>query len=88
MDSLTLPACPIRHPAAAALVRVAIALTSVARMLRSTARHLDASLAARAKAADDSLALLAMSERELRDIGIDPVRLGTMPDRWTRDGAV
>ena len=46
-------------------------------------RTLDAWLAARAKARDDSLALEAMSERELRDIGIDPGRVRSA--EWSRD---
>ncbi|MFO1311138.1 MAG: hypothetical protein U1F41_03635 [Burkholderiales bacterium] len=48
-----------------------------------TSRTLDAWLASRAKARDDSLALESMSERELRDIGIDPGRI--RPAEWTRD---
>ena len=78
----------VRHPAARALRHAAQALTAVASALLASSERLEAWLRARAKSDDDSLALGAMSERELRDIGIDPVRLGTMPDRWTRDGAV
>lgn len=88
METFTLPTCPVRHPAAAALVHLAGSLSAAAGVLRSSARRLDAYFGARAKAQDDSLALIAMSERELRDIGIDPVRLGTLPDRWTRDWSV
>ncbi len=88
MHTLTLPAAPARYRTAAALLRLAVLLAGLARRLRSAARLLDAWLAARAKAEDDNRALVAMSERELRDIGIDPVRLGTMPDRWTRDWSV
>ena len=88
METLTLPAAPARHRAAAALLHLAVSLASIAHMLRSAAWRLDAWLAARTKAEHDSRALVAMSERELRDIGIDPVRLGTMPDRWTRDWSV
>lgn len=48
-----------------------------------TSRTLDAWLARRAKSRDDSAALDAMSERELRDIGLDPAR--ARPAEWTRD---
>ncbi len=51
-------------------------------LIRSS-RTLDAWLAARAKARDDSFVLEAMSERELRDIGIDPGRVRAA--EWTRD---
>ena len=63
-----------RHSAAAFVIRAADALYACA-------QRLDAWLAARAKSADDNIALLAMNERELRDIGIDPARVhgGTLP---------
>lgn len=51
--------------------------------LARSAQRMDAWLVARAKARDDSLLLDAMSERELRDIGIDPARVHPAP--WTRD---
>ena len=51
--------------------------------LQVAARKMDAWLAARAKAREDGLALEAMSDRELRDIGIDPARVHPMP--MTRD---
>ena len=53
--------------------------------LLRTARRLDAWLAARAKARDDARCLQAMSDRELRDIGIDPARVHGAPRSrdWT-----
>ncbi len=57
-----------RHAPAAALALAGDALHGVA-------RRLDAWLAARARSIEDSRALAAMSERELRDIGLDPARV-------------
>jgi uncharacterized protein YjiS (DUF1127 family) len=54
--------------------------------LQRSARRMDAWLAARGKAREDSGSLDAMSDRELRDIGIDPAR--THPAPWTRDWTV
>ena len=51
--------------------KLAAAMVACAAALRSGARRLDAWTLAREKAAADRDALLAMSERELRDIGID-----------------
>jgi uncharacterized protein YjiS (DUF1127 family) len=51
--------------------------------LQRAARRMDAWLGARAKSRADALALEAMTDRELRDIGIDPARVHPMP--WTRD---
>jgi len=47
------------------------------------ARALDRWLAARDKARDDAYALEAMSDRELRDIGLDPGRINNA--QWPRD---
>jgi hypothetical protein len=46
---------------------------------------LDAWLAARAKSIADSEALAAMSERELRDIGLDPARIHGAAHGYPRD---
>jgi uncharacterized protein YjiS (DUF1127 family) len=51
--------------------------------LRRSARRMDAWLAARERARQDSQSLEAMTDRELRDIGIDPARVHSPP--WTRD---
>lgn len=51
--------------------------------LRRAARRIDAWLGARAKARDDALALEGMTDRELRDIGIDPARIH--PVSWNKD---
>jgi uncharacterized protein YjiS (DUF1127 family) len=51
--------------------------------LTRSAQRMDDWLAARAKARDDLLTLEAMSDRELRDIGIDPGRVHSAPR--TRD---
>jgi uncharacterized protein YjiS (DUF1127 family) len=51
--------------------------------LQLAARALDIWLAARAKSRDDALALESMSDRELRDIGLDPGRINNA--RWERD---
>jgi len=60
-----------RHAAATFLWKAAAILRAGADALHGNAQRLDAWLAARAKASDDRDALCAMSERELRDIGID-----------------
>ena len=53
--------------------------------LQRCARRADAWMAARAKAREDALALEAMSDRELLDIGIDPARVHHVPPQrdWT-----
>lgn len=51
--------------------------------LQHSARRMDAWLAARAKSREDSQSLDAMSDRELRDIGIDPARVHPAP--WVTD---
>jgi uncharacterized protein YjiS (DUF1127 family) len=48
--------------------------------------RLHAWLDARKRAADDGAALATMSERELRDIGIDRASIDAVASgRWTRD---
>ena len=54
--------------------------------LQHYARRMDAWLAARAKSREDSQALDAMNDRELRDIGIDPGRIHPAP--WVRDWTI
>ena len=55
-------------------------------LLQRTARRLDAWLAARSKAREDAQSLEAMTDRELRDIGIDPARIHPAP--WAKDWTV
>jgi uncharacterized protein YjiS (DUF1127 family) len=57
-----------RHAPAAAIVLAADALYRAA-------QRIDEWLAARAQSAADSAALAAMSEGELRDIGLHPARI-------------
>jgi uncharacterized protein YjiS (DUF1127 family) len=54
--------------------------------LHLSARALDSWLGARAKARDDAQTLEAMSDRELRDIGLDPGRINNA--QWPRDWRV
>jgi uncharacterized protein YjiS (DUF1127 family) len=54
--------------------------------LHWAARALDTWLGARAKSREDALALELMSDRELRDIGLDPGRINNA--RWERDWRV
>jgi uncharacterized protein YjiS (DUF1127 family) len=74
---------------AAWMSKVASGLVACAAAVRRNAQRLNAWTLARDKAADDHYALLAMSERELRDIGIDAsqIRAVTKGD-WVRDWAV
>jgi uncharacterized protein YjiS (DUF1127 family) len=56
--------------------------------LRPLARRVDAWLALRKRAADDLDALAAMSERELRDIGVSRASIHAIAaDAWTREVA-
>lgn len=89
-DAGAASATPLQHPhpLASAVLRIARVLAAFAGFLGRTGERLDAWLRARAKARDDSVALLAMSERELKDIGIDPARIGVGPDTWRRDWTV
>jgi uncharacterized protein YjiS (DUF1127 family) len=78
-----------RHAAAGWVWKLAQVMHAVAASLRNLALHLDAWLLARHQAAADDQALEAMSERELRDIGIDPARVhGSAQRAWARDWAV
>lgn len=88
MDALVSRARPVRHPVAAGVSSLARGLAAFARVLGRAAERLDAWFAARAKARADGIALLAMSERELKDIGIDPGRIGAGPETWRRDWSV
>jgi len=74
----------IRHPQAAALHGFAVVLRVGARKVSVAARKLDAWLEARRLAADARRDLSEMSDRELRDIGLDrgdlaAVALGRSP---------
>lgn len=85
MLAIGVRSAPARHPAAAGVMAVARALTACAHTLRDAGEHLDAWLAARNKARRDSTLLEGMSERELRDIGLDAARLGVRADSWRGD---
>src|SRR5947208_16312682 len=61
----------IRHPEAAVLQGFAVLLLAGACKVSLAAQKLDAWLEARRLAADARRALSAMSDRELRDIGLD-----------------
>ena len=75
-----------RHAAATLIWKTADTLHAGAEALHAYAQRLDAWLAERAKSADDRSALQAMSERELRDIGVDPARVRG-PEHCLRDWA-
>lgn len=78
-----------RHTTAAWMWKVGAALHAGSGWLRAGAKRLDAWLAARDRAASDADALCAMSERELRDIGLGPTRIGRAPaEGWARDWSV
>ena len=76
-----------RHAPATFIWKAAEALRAGADALHRSAQRLDAWLAARAKSSDDRDALRAMSERELRDIGLDPARVHGPAEPWLRDWA-
>jgi len=61
----------IRHPEAAILYGLGTVLVAGARGVRRAAHRLDAWLEARRHSADARAALSEMSDRELRDIGLD-----------------
>jgi uncharacterized protein YjiS (DUF1127 family) len=61
----------IRHPEAAVLNELAVFLSKTARELATDAHNLDAWLEARRLAANARRDLTEMSDRELRDIGLD-----------------
>lgn len=88
MTAFTVPRAAIRHPMAAGVLHLAQWLAGAAVALGRIGLQLDGWFAAQAKARDDSTALQAMSERELRDIGLDPARVGLQPAAWNRDWPV
>jgi len=85
MTAFALRPVATRHPLAAVVLRLAQWLGRSALALRRARMQLDTWFAARAKARVDSTTLQGMSERELRDIGLDPARLGLQSVPWTRD---
>jgi uncharacterized protein YjiS (DUF1127 family) len=68
----------IRHPEAAVLHSFALLLRAGAHRVSAAALELDAWLEARRLAADAWRDLSEMSERELRDIGLDRADLGAV----------
>jgi uncharacterized protein YjiS (DUF1127 family) len=72
--------------AAAPLPRSPAALAAALCALRTFVQRADAWLAARKRAREDRRTLAAMSDRELRDIGIDRGSVAAVADgAWTRD---
>ena len=67
----------IRHPEAAVLHGFAVLLRAGARKVSLAAQKLDAWLEARRLAADARRDLSEMSDRELRDIGLDRGDIGS-----------
>jgi len=68
----------IRHPEAAVLHGVAVLLGAGARRVSVAAQELDAWLEARRLAAAAQRDLSEMSDRELRDIGLDRADVGNV----------
>ena len=69
-----------------ALARIAHALIALADATKNRWRALDARIAARQRAGRDHCDLAAMSERELKDIGIDRASIASVASRdWTRE---
>ena len=68
----------IRHPEAALLHELAVLLRTSARKVSAAAHDLDAWLEKRRLAAAAQRDLAEMSERELRDIGLDRADIGTV----------
>jgi len=68
----------IRHPEAAALRGFAVLLHGLARKVSLAAQRLDAWLETRRLAADARRDLSEMSDRELRDIGLDRSDIATI----------
>jgi uncharacterized protein YjiS (DUF1127 family) len=64
-----------QHLAAATLFRIGSLLHAGARVLRKAAESLDRFIAARRKSIEDRRALVEMSARELRDIGVCDAQL-------------
>lgn len=61
---------------------VAAALEAVARVLEAAALRLDAWREARRRAVQARIDLAAMSERELRDIGLDRGQVDAVAEGW------
>jgi uncharacterized protein YjiS (DUF1127 family) len=72
------------HPAVAWMASLGRTLQSGATGVRAAAMRLDAWLATRARRTDDLAALDAMSDRELRDIGLPARGTALVPD-WSRE---
>lgn len=72
------------HPAAAWTASFTQALLSSAAAVRSAVMRFDTWVAMHARRADDRAALDAMSDRELRDIGL-PARGVELVSHWTRE---
>ena len=72
------------HPPAAWMAYLGQSLQSGVTGVRSAATRLEAWLAHRARRAEDLAALDAMSDRELRDIGLPARGTAPLPD-WSRE---
>jgi uncharacterized protein YjiS (DUF1127 family) len=68
----------IRHPEAAVLHEFAVLLSKTARAIGTAAHNLDAGLEGRRLAAAARRDLAEMSDRELRDIGLDRADIRTV----------
>ena len=73
----------IRHPEAAVLHELAVLLAKTARRIGTAAQDLDAWLEARRLAAAARRDLAEMSERELRDIGLDRADIRAVASGWS-----
>ncbi len=62
---------------------LAAALAAAAHALGAVAARVDARLEARRRAAQDRLDLARMSNRELRDIGLDRGQIDAVADGWS-----
>jgi len=76
----------VRHPSAVLLAAIGSGLQAAARVVHGVASRLDRWLIGRQRAAADRTALAAMSERELRDIGIGHASIDAVARlEWVRD---
>ena len=73
----------IRHPEAAVLHELAVLLAKTAPRIGTAAQDLDAWLEARRLAAAARRDLAEMSERELRDIGLDRADIRSVASGWS-----
>ena len=73
----------IHHPEAAVLHELAVLLAKTARRIGTAAQDLDAWLEARRLAAAARRDLAEMSERELRDIGLDRADIRSVASGWS-----